>query len=208
MRTVFVLLLLVVFAASCKKEDKKAGSATPEQAKPTETKPAETGSTEAKPTETRPAGTGVAAIAIPNAKSAAEQILTGGQPTEEHLQQAKDNGVKVVVNLRTKAEEDAYATEAAKVESLGMKYVHLPIDGKNGDGLNEENARKLAELVAEKPALVHCTSGERVGALFALKAFYVDKLPAEQALEVGKANGMTKPSIEKLVTDVMAKSKG
>jgi uncharacterized protein (TIGR01244 family) len=192
MRMVFALLLLVVFAASCKKEDKQAGSAAPEQARPTETKPA---------------GTGLAAIAIPNAKSAADRLLTGGQPTEEHLQQAKDSGVKVVVNLRTKAEENEYATEAAKVESLGMKYVHLPIDGKQGDGLNEENARKLAELVAEKPALVHCTSGERVGALFALKAFYVDKLPAEEALKVGKASGMTKPSIEKLVTDIMARAK-
>jgi uncharacterized protein (TIGR01244 family) len=207
MRTVFVLLLLVVFAASCKKED-KAGSATPDEAKPTETKPAEPSSTEVKPGEAKPAQAGLAAIAIPNAKSAVDQILTGGQPTEEHLQQAKDNGVKVVVNLRTEAEEDAYATEAAKVASLGMKYVHLPIEGKTGDGLNEENARKLAELLAEKPALVHCTSGERVGALFALKAFYVDKLPADAALEVGKANGMTKPSIEKLVTDVMARSKG
>jgi uncharacterized protein (TIGR01244 family) len=188
MRSAIVLSVLFLFAGACKKE-----------------KPAD--STTATATGTKPAAAGLASITIPNARTAADQILTGGQPTDEHLQQAKDSGVKVVLNLRTQAEENAYATEVAKVESLGMKYVHLPIDGKTGDGLNEENARKLAEVLAEKPALVHCTSGERVGALFALKAFYVDKLPADAALKVGKDNGLTMPKIEAMVADIMAKTK-
>jgi len=186
MRIAIVLSVLILLVGACK-EDKPAGSTTAAGAKPT--------------------AAGLASITIPNARTAADQILTGGQPRDEHLQQAKDNGVKVVMNLRTQAEEKEFATEAAKVESLGMKYVHLPIDGKTGDGMNEENARKLAEVLAEKPALVHCTSGERVGALFALKAFYVDKLPADVALKVGKDNGLTMPRIEKMVADVMAKTK-
>ncbi|HWO22208.1 MAG TPA: sulfur transferase domain-containing protein [Kofleriaceae bacterium] len=197
MRIAIALLLMVVFAASCK-DDKQDNSGRPAETRPAETKPA----------ETKPAATGLGSIAIPNARTATDQILTGGQPTDEHLQQAKDNGVKVVVNLRTKAEESQYATEAAKVESLGMKYVTLPIDGKTGEGMNEENAKKLAELLAEKPVLVHCTSGERVGALFALKAFYVDKYPADAALKVGKDNGLTMPKIEQMVADIMAKAKG
>jgi uncharacterized protein (TIGR01244 family) len=187
MRIAIVLSVLILFVGACK-EDKPAGSTTTASAKP--------------------AAGGLASITIPNARTATDQILTGGQPTDEHLQQAKDNGVKVVINLRTSAEEKEFASEVAKIESLGMKYVHLPIDGKTGDGMNEENARKLAELLAEKPALVHCTSGQRVGAMFALKAFYVDKLPADAALKVGRDNGMTMPKIEKMVADIMAKAKG
>ncbi|MBA3393109.1 MAG: hypothetical protein H0T89_10715 [Deltaproteobacteria bacterium] len=140
--------------------------------------------------------------------STSTDILTGGQPTEEHLTLAKSNGVKVVVNLRTAAEEKDYATEPKKVEELGMKYVHIPIDSKTGEGLNEENAKKLATLLAEKPAIIHCGSGQRVGALFALKAFYVDGATPDVALQTGKDNGLSKPELEKIVVDIMAKKKG
>lgn len=204
MKRAIVLSLLTVLVGSCKSD--KPPETRPAETRPVETKPEERPA-EPKPVEAVPAAGGLASIAIPNAK-VADQVLVGGQPTDEHLQQAKDRGVKVVVNLRTKGEEKEYATEAAKVESLGMKYVHLPIDGYTGDGLNEESARKLAALLAEKPLLVHCTSGERVGALFALKAFYVDKLPADAALQVGKDKGITMPKVEKLVSDVLAKAKG
>ncbi len=205
---------LVLFtAASCKKkEETKPAAAPTAEAKPTEApKPAETTPppAAAPAAATAPGTEGVASIAIPQAKAVDPAVLTGGQPTDEQLAMAKEKGVKTVVNLRAASEEkDGYANESKKLGELGVKYVHIPIDGKTGEGLNEENAKKLAELLnGEKPMIVHCASGQRVGALYALKAFYVDKKPAEEALTIGRANGLSKPELEKIVTDQMAAKK-
>lgn len=193
-----IVSALLLSGGACKKSDPK-----PAENKPTEAKPADT-----KPAETKPEApkTGLASIAIPQARTAMPDILTGGQPTDEHLKAAKAQGVKVVVNLRSDGEKAEYESQIKLVEELGMKYVHIPIDGKTGEGLTEENAKKLAELLAgDKPMLLHCASGQRVGALLALKAFYVDKAAPDAALKLGKDNGLSKPELEKIVTDLINK---
>ena len=49
--------------------------------------------------------------------------------------------------------------------------------------------------------LLHCGSGNRVGALLALKAFWLDGGSAEEALEVGLAGGVTRlePTVRELL---------
>lgn len=192
-----VLSLFALVAVSCKKE-KKADEAPAATA----AAPADPGSAAATPTPdpgsaaaAAPATTGVASIAIPQAKSTTDGVLTGGQPTPENLAQFKEQGVKTVVNLRSAAEEKDFADEAKTLEAAGIKYVHIPIDGKTGEGINEENAKKLAELMAEKPVVVHCASGQRVGALIAMKAKVVDGKTPEEALAIGQENGLSKPEL-------------
>lgn len=217
MKSLALALAVLAVPACKKKEEAKPAETTP----PAETKPAEP---QAAPTPTPPttgsadgsaaaagsaaAGTGLAAIPLTGAKLNDPNVLTGAQPTEDQLVLAKDKGVKTVVNLRSAAEEKEYAFEAKKLGELGVKYVSIPVDGKTGDGLNEENAKKLAEVLkAGEPTIVHCASGQRVGALFAMKAFYVDGKTPEQALEVGRQNGLSKPELEKIVQDKLATAK-
>lgn len=203
LRSALVLSLLALLTASCSKGQQ--APTTPTAATP-EVQPAEAPAVaEAPPAEPPPPAPDLTAVAIMNAKTPTPGVVTGGQPTEEQLQQARDSGVKIVVNLRAKGEKGELPNEAEKVAELGMKYVHMPIESKAWNGLDEDNARKLAELVAEGPVLVHCTSGERAGALFALKAFYVDKQSTDEALEVGKAHGLTMEKVKKAATDAMAK---
>ena len=119
-----------------------------------------------------------------------EALLVGGQPTPDQFEKASDLGYKTVINLRGPEEEGN--TDPALVEGLGMTYVSLPVNG--SADLTEERARALAEALdsAESPVMVHCSSGNRVGGLFALKAYYVDGLSPEEALEVGNAAGVTR----------------
>lgn len=125
-----------------------------------------------------------------NGKAPLEGILTGGQPTPEQLATIAGLGYETVINLR--GVDESGSTDSAAVESLGMTYVSIPISGA-GD-LSEENARKLAAALeaSGRPAVVHCASGNRVGALIALKAFYVDEMSAEEALALGQASGVTR----------------
>lgn len=119
-----------------------------------------------------------------------EAILTGGQPTPGQLERAQRLGYKTVINLRQPDEKDN--TDPARVQDLGMTYVSIPING--AADMTEEKARALAEVLetAESPMMVHCASGNRVGGLFALKAYYIDGMSPEEALAVGKAAGMTR----------------
>lgn len=130
------------------------------------------------------------AVAIPNARAPAPGILTGGQPTPAQLEQARDAGFRTVVSLRTPGEPGS-EDEAATVEALGMRFVSIPVAG--AEGLTEANVQALGAVLADeqaKPVLLHCASGNRAGALLALEAFYIESVPAEQALELGKAAGL------------------
>lgn len=126
---------------------------------------------------------------LPNQVEVSEGILTGGQPSLEQLESLREAGYHSVLNLRTEGEEGPAREE---VEALGMAYERLPIEGESG--LDEANARRFAELLEamDRPLVVHCGSGNRVGALFALKAYYVDGLDVEAALEAGRRAGLTR----------------
>ena len=127
---------------------------------------------------------------LPKGKAPLEGILTGGQPSPAQFETLAGLGYKTVINMRAPGEKGS--TDPAFVESLGMTYVSIPIAG--AADISEENARKLAEVldVGADPVVVHCASGNRVGALFALKAYYVDGKTPEEALALGKAAGVTR----------------
>lgn len=132
-------------------------------------------------------------VALPNARIPESGMLTGGQPTAAQLEQAAAAGFRTVINLRADGEDGELAGEAAIVADLGMRYVRIPMSGPAD--LTEANARLLAETLDAEgagPILFHCASGNRVGALLALKAAVVDGVPAEQALALGKTAGLTR----------------
>lgn len=131
-------------------------------------------------------------IEISNARAPLPGVLTGGQPTEEQIEEAAAAGYRTVVNLRAAGEEGSW-DEAPKVEELGMRYVSIPVAG--AEGIHPDSARLLFDVLEDpsnRPVMVHCGSGNRVGALFALKAFHVDGKDVETALAIGREAGLTK----------------
>ena len=129
-----------------------------------------------------------------------EGVLTGGQPTDEELAALRDAGYQTVINLRM-PDEKGTQDEPETVAALGMTYVSLPVDG--AAGLTDENAAALAAALdqAARPVLLHCGSGNRVGALLALKAFKLDGASAEEALEIGRGAGLTR--LERSVRELL-----
>ena len=112
------------------------------------------------------------------------------EPDKQVLSLAKEAGFTTIIDLRGES-EDRGMDEAAEVEALGMRYVTLPIAGA-GD-VTFDNAAALDKILADidGPALVHCASGNRVGALFALRE-KMSGASDEDALAVGKAAGLTR----------------
>ena len=140
---------------------------------------------------------------IPNACTLGG-LCTGGRPAPEHLAKAAHLGVKVVVNLCPPAESPGF-DEAAVVASLGMSYVNIPVAGA-GD-LTPANVALLAAALEghgeQHRALLHCASGNRVGAMLALKAKQIDGKSTAEALDIGRAAGLKglEPVVMQLLAD-------
>lgn len=124
-------------------------------------------------------------------------ITSAGQPSAEALAVFRDSGYTAVIDLRGPGEDRGF-DERAAVESLGMQYIALPIVG--GDAISYASARQLDRLIEaqEGPVLVHCGSGNRVGALLALAA-NLDGADDETAVAIGRDAGLT--SLEPIVLE-------
>lgn len=126
-------------------------------------------------------------------------IMTGGQPTLEQFETISKLGYTTIINLRSAAEMTEEVAGREDVEALGMEYVFIPVA--SPADLSRENVQLLADALAaaDGPTVVHCASGNRIGAIFALKAFYLDEASAEEALEIGRSAGLT--SLEPVIIE-------
>lgn len=116
-------------------------------------------------------------------------LHTGGQPTAEQLADFSKQGVRTVIDLRA-PDEDRGFDEAAVIQQQGMRYERLPIAG--ADDLTAANAAALKKLLQDggDNVLLHCASGNRVGALLALMAKQEEGASDEKALELGRQAGL------------------
>ncbi|MDF1643745.1 MAG: sulfur transferase domain-containing protein [Pseudomonadales bacterium] len=145
--------------------------------------------------------TSAPAVAIKNAKQPFPGILTGGQPSKQQLLEAKQKGYKTIISLRTRKETGLWDEEKT-VQDLGMKYVSIPVSG--GSDVNKQNSQALIQALSDAkdyPVMVHCASGNRVGALFAIDAKFNRGMTSEQALQIGRDAGLTK--LEETVKQIL-----
>jgi len=152
---------------------------------------------------------GVKSIQIPGvavaSESAADGVVFAGQPTKETLEAAAKKGIKVVINLR-RPEEMTKLTldEKTTAESLGMKYLNVPMS----TSLPKDDALKsVLDLLADgknNPVLLHCASSNRAGAIWALYSGTRKGESADAAIADGKAAGMTNEALEHIVRNRLA----
>lgn len=145
-----------------------------------------------RPTAPKDIDDAPALVPIPNARVTKSGLLIGGQPAPEQLKAIHDAGYRTIVTLRTATERGDESEEAA-VERMGLTFVSIPVAG--AAGLTEENARALDKALGREdalPAVVHCSTGQRVSALLGLRAFVVDRVSAGAAIDLAKRLGMKK----------------
>ena len=127
--------------------------------------------------------------AISDAVSPTPGIVSAGRLVPADIARLKGSGIRHVIDLTTDAETPAF-DEAAAVRAAGLRYSNLPLRG--ATDLTRENVRAFDALVdgAERPLLVHCASGNRVGAMAALRAAWIEGRPTGEALAIGRAWGL------------------
>ena len=120
-----------------------------------------------------------------------EHVYRGAQPTPEGFRYLAKIGVKTVVDLRKGGERSS--AEARLVESLGMRYVSIPMSGYMPPTGPEITAvLALLEDGATGPTFVHCRRGaDRTGAVIAAYRIDHDHWKNFRALEEALWFGMS-----------------
>lgn len=128
----------------------------------------------------------------------------GGRISAEDLPALRAAGIAQVIDLTPDAETPAF-DEAAGARAAGMVYANLPIAGPAD--LTAEAVAAFDQLLrgAEGPVLVHCASGNRVGALAALRAALVEGQSEEDAIAEGRRWGLC--SLEGAVRERLARQR-
>lgn len=118
------------------------------------------------------------------------QLHASGQPTAEAIAALPAAGIKVVIDLRP-ADETPQFDEAAAARAAGLAFEPLPIAGKAGlTRANVEAFDALLKKYAAVPTLAHCSSSNRVGAMLALRAAWIEGKPPAEALAIGDKAGL------------------
>ena len=120
-----------------------------------------------------------------------DDFFIAGQPTPDALREMKKLGVTTVINLRMPQEMTRIGFDEPKlVEELGMKYVHIPMRGSDGENsYSPQTLRKFADAMkaAEGKVLLHCTIAWRASHIWAAYLIQEHGIPPMQAIRHTRA---------------------
>ena len=145
---------------------------------------------------------------IPNAGRINNHLYRGGQPKSQGLAELKKLGITTVVDLRGE-DSDTIAWERQQADSLGMRFVHIPVSGWSSP--TDEQVVQFLSLFHNDPKgekFVHCRFGDdRTGVFVAIYRMALEKWPAEQALKemyFFGFNGFWHPSMKTFIREFPA----
>jgi uncharacterized protein (TIGR01244 family) len=132
---------------------------------------------------------------IPNLQRASEGIYTAGQPSEEGFKQAAAFGIRTVINVLP--EKQYLPGETEMVTTNNMKYRTLPV---NLNEFRTQTIQQFADLLknSERPVLIHCATGNHVGAVWFAYRVLVEKASLAMALKEGRRIGL-RPETEDVI---------
>jgi len=116
-------------------------------------------------------------------------FFRGGKVTRAGLERLYDLGVRTVIDLTGKREEEAAARE------LGMKFHSFPMKG--SERPDDASVERILQILreAKEPVYAHCAAGKhRVGTIAALYRIRVQGWSPEKAWQEQEAYGFGPPS--------------
>jgi protein tyrosine/serine phosphatase len=122
-------------------------------------------------------------VGLPRFARVSHRLYRSGQPSEIGLRKAAAWGVRTVIDLCSEGKRARQ--EKALVESLGMRYVNIPMSGLRAP--TQAEVERVLELIhgsAEQPVLVHCRRGsDRTGVIVAAYRIRFDRWGASAAYD-------------------------
>ncbi len=128
-------------------------------------------------------------------------LATANAVVPAALPQLRAAGFKTIIDLRT-PNERGLAEEAAAAEGAGIRYVNIPVSPAT---LGAQQVHAVAEILgqsANRPVLIHCSSGNRVGAIMELYREQIQGMEHERARTESRQIGLQLPEVIEAVDRV------
>ena len=94
-----------------------------------------------------------------------QNIATSGQPNERQLASIISAGYRTVINLAPLSKlENALVAERSILDSMGVRYIHIPVDFENPTDQDYECFAQHMVDNANEQLWVHCAANMRVSA--------------------------------------------
>jgi protein tyrosine phosphatase (PTP) superfamily phosphohydrolase (DUF442 family) len=182
-----VWCLTIAGLQGCRTKTAEPEPLTPQPAAPTSAAP------QAEAPQAAPAtGTLVSTSlgSTPNVHSHNTTLLCG-QPSQEDLALAKQQGIQVVLSLR--GEDEIDWDEQAVAEQLGLQFKRVEFH--DPETLTDDVIAQTREILRNgqennQPVMVHCGSANRVGAVWFVHRVLDQEVPIEQAEQEAREVGL------------------
>jgi uncharacterized protein (TIGR01244 family) len=129
-----------------------------------------------------------------------QDVATGGQPTEAQIAALGEAGFHTLLSLRDPSEYD----EAAELDAAmraGMRFASVPVTKPMPVVAAVEEFLKVTDDPGIYPVYIHCSSGNRVGALWMIRRVLRDGWSEEAAEKEADRIGLTSESTRAFALD-------
>lgn len=135
-------------------------------------------------------------------------IACAGATTPAAVAGLKQMGYASIINLREASEAGAdLDAEAAAAKTAGINYIHLPFNTASPNPAVVDSFLKAVTDARNRPAFVHCASGNRAAAMWMIKRMEIDKWDADRAGAEAAALGLTNGALKTFALNYVASHK-
>ena len=131
-----------------------------------------------------------------------DQLITGGQPSEDSFKKLSKEGVTAVINLLP-SHQNPIENEELLVAESNMDYIYIPVEWDNPKETDFDSFVVAMKKSQGKKIFVHCAKNMRVSAFVYLYRILYDNIPKEKAKEsmekIWKPSGAWKEFIKKIL---------
>ena len=128
-------------------------------------------------------------------------VACAGATGPEALPEIKKMGFVSVINLRLATETGAEVEkEEAAAKAAGLRYFHVPFDGKPNPQAADQFIAAITTKGAE-PAFIHCAGGNRAATMWLIKRLTVDNWDVDRAVKEATALGQTSAELRTFAID-------
>jgi protein tyrosine phosphatase (PTP) superfamily phosphohydrolase (DUF442 family) len=121
-----------------------------------------------------------------------DRLATAGQPKEQGFAALAAAGFEIVINLALHDDPRySLADEPGTLQSLGMRYVHIPVQFKAPQLAELDAFYAAMDINAGRKLFVHCASNYRVPVFLAL--YRIQRLGWEQEESFAKMREVWQP---------------
>jgi uncharacterized protein (TIGR01244 family) len=139
---------------------------------------------------------------VKNFKRLETTVACAGATKADAVPEIKKMGFASIINLREASEEGANVEEeAAAAKAAGIRYYHIPFDGKKPDPAVADKFLEAITAEGSVPAFIHCAGGNRAATMWLIKRLAVDHWDVDRATKEATELGMTSAELKQFAID-------